>query len=450
MAKKLKTLKLQGDKAIWIVAILLALISMLAVYTAISAYAGREYGNNTGLALAHHMFTLITALVIMFVAYIIPSKIYCNLSSILLILTIPLLILTLTKGKNVNDATRALEISLGSRSITFQTSEFAKVFLLNYIAAHLYSYKEKIYDLKIVLGRFFLPVTLIVGLVMPPNMSMALMIFLDCMVLMFVGGIEIKHLLGYAGICILFGGLYIGYKLTLPEEEQGRAKTWKARIERYFDNSSKNNAELYVNSENEIVADSTIANSPKYDPFDRHNFQQTCSKIAIASGGPFGRGSGHSQQRNFLPHPYSDFIYAIIIEEYGLLIGGCIVLILYIIIMTRGFKTLRKHKDTYGGLLVFGLAFMIVLQAFINMGVAVTMLPVTGQPLPFISMGGSALWGIGLAFGMMLSATRNLEKQEEKREKLETGEDFTSNKDENEYIVNEIDGESIIVVKDEE
>lgn len=439
MAKTPNILKLKGDKAIWIVAVLLALISMLAVYTAISAYAGREYGNNTGLALAHHMFTLITALVIMFVAYLIPSKIYCNLSTFMLVLTIPLLILTLTKGKEVNDATRALEISLGSKSITFQTSEFAKVFLLNYIAAHLYFLKEKIQNIKVVIGWFFVPIAIVVGLVMPPNMSMALMIFLDCIVLLFVGGVQIKHLLGFAGICIVLGGLYIGYKLTLPAEQQGRVGTWKARIERHTKGNS---------IEEKSVADSLIANEPKYDPFDSHNFQQTCSKIAIASGGLLGKGSGHSQQRNFLPHPYSDFIFAIIIEEYGLLLGGCSILILYIILMTRGFRTLKTHKDTYGGFLVFGLAFMIVVQAFINMGVAVTLLPVTGQPLPFVSMGGSALWAIGLAFGMMLSATRNLDKHNEKKENTENN-DSTLPKQE-EYIVQENDGETVIVVTDEE
>lgn len=437
MAKALKIPKLKGDKAIWIVAILLALVSMLAVYTAISAFAGRVYGNNTGLALVHHLFTLVTALILMVCAYFIPSKLYCNLSTFLLVLMIPLLILTLTKGKNVNDATRALEISLGSKSITFQTSEFAKVFLINYIAAHLYFLKDKLNNLRVVIGWFFVPVSIIVGLVMPPNMSMALMILLDCLVLLFVGGVEIKHLLGFTGVCVVFAGLYIGYKLTLPAEKQGRVGTWKARLERY---SGNNNAE------------NDTTNAVKYDPFDSHNFQQTCSKIAIASGGLFGKGSGHSIERNFLPHPYSDFIFAIIIEEYGLLFGGGIVMILYIIIMTRGFKTLRKHRDTYGGYLVFGLAFMIVVQAFINMGVAVTLLPVTGQPLPFVSMGGSALWAIGIAFGMMLSATKNLDKNEEtEEEENEQGEKQKKQEPKQvEYIVNEENGEPIIVVRDEE
>lgn len=437
MARSLKIPKLKGDKAIWIVAILLALVSMLAVYTAISAFAGRVYGNNTGLALAHHMFTLVTALILMVGAYLIPSKIYCNLSTFLLILTIPMLILTLTKGKNVNDATRALEISLGSKSITFQTSEFAKVFLINYIAAQLYFLKNKLENLKVVIVRFFLPITIIVGLVMPPNMSMALMILLDCLVLLFVGGVSYKHLLGFTGICVVFAGLYIGYKLTLPAEKQGRVGTWKARLERYSGNN---------NVENDSVG------AVKYDPFDSHNFQQTCSKIAIASGGPFGKGSGHSIERNFLPHPYSDFIFAIIIEEYGLLIGGVFVITLYIIIMTRGFKTLRKHRGTYGGYLVFGLAFMIVVQAFINMGVAVTLLPVTGQPLPFVSMGGSALWAIGIAFGMMLSATRNLEKNNDVEEEAKKQNERPKNSEPKqvEYIVNEENGEPIIVVRDEE
>lgn len=441
MAKALKIPKLKGDKAIWIVAILLALASMLAVYTAISAYAGRLYGNNTGLALVHHLVTLITALVIMFIAYLVPSKLYCNLSSFLLILTIPLLILTLTKGKNVNDATRALEISLGSKAITFQTSEFAKVFLINYIAAHLYYLKDKLSNVRVVIGWFFVPISIIVGLVMPPNMSMAIMILLDCLVLLFVGGVKIKHLLGFTGVCVVFAGLYIGYKLTLPAEKQGRVGTWKARIERYRSDSDIETA---------AVADSTNSKTAKYDPFDRHNYQQTCSKIAIASGGLFGKGSGHSQQRNFLPHPYSDFIFAIIIEEYGLLIGGVLILILYIIIMSRGFRTLKNHPDSYGGLLVFGLAFMIVVQAFINMGVAVTLLPVTGQPLPFISMGGSSLWAMGMAFGMMLSATRNLDKKsvEETGDKEKQIQDKNSKQEE--YIVSEENGEPVIIVRDEE
>jgi len=437
MARSFKIPKLKGDKAIWIVAILLALISMLAVYTAISAFAGRVYGNNTGLALAHHMFTLITALILMVGAYLIPSKLYCNLSTFLLVLMIPLLILTLSKGKNVNDATRALEISLGSKSITFQTSEFAKVFLINYIAAHLYFLKNKLDNIKVVIGWFFVPVSIIVGLVMPPNMSMALMILLDCLVLLFVGGVNFKHLLGFTGVCVVFAGLYIGYKLTLPAEKQGRVGTWKARMERYNGNNG---------------AENDTTNAVKYDPFDNHNFQQTCSKIAIASGGLFGKGAGHSNERNFLPHPYSDFIFAIIIEEYGLLFGGGIITILYIIIMTRGFKTLRKHRDTYGGYLVFGLAFMIVVQAFINMGVAVTLLPVTGQPLPFVSMGGSALWAIGIAFGMMLSATRNLEKnnEPEPEEDKKVEKQKKSEPKQEEYIVTDENGEPLIVVRDEE
>ena len=444
MAKALKIPKLKGDKAIWIVAILLALVSMLAVYTAISAYAGRVYNNNTNLALIHHLVTLVTALVIMFVAYLVPSKLYCNLSSFLLILTIPLLILTLTKGKNVNDATRALEISLGSKAITFQTSEFAKVFLINYLAAHLYFLRDKLDNIKVVIGWFFVPITIIVGLVMPPNMSMAVMILLDCLVLLFVGGVKMKHLLGFTGVCVLFAGLYIGYKLTLPAEKQGRVGTWKARIERYHADTD---------IEAEVAADSTNSKVAKYDPFDRHNYQQTCSKIAIASGGLFGKGAGHSDERNFLPHPYSDFIFAIILEEYGLLIGGVFILILYIIIMARGFKTLKNHPDTFGGLLVFGLAFMIVVQAFINMGVAVTLLPVTGQPLPFISMGGSSLWAMGIAFGMMLSATRNLDKHNEKDAENENEKEKQPKKEkpkQEEYIVTDENGEPLIVVRDEE
>jgi len=239
--------------------------------------------------------------------------------------------------------------------------------------------QETIKDLKEAFFPIMLPILIITGLILPANFSTAAILFVTCIIIMFVGGVNLKYILAVMGIGVAAFGLFVLVVLNMPEK--GRVITWKNRIEAFAGKSGD-------------------------------NYQAQQAKIAIASGKIFGKLPGNSTQRNFLPHAYSDFIYAIIIEEYGL-IGGFVILILYLILFYRGVKIASRSPGTYGALLAAGLSFSLVFQAMINMAVAVNLFPVTGQPLPLISMGGTSLWFSSLALGIILSVSRKIEEDEQ-------------------------------------
>lgn len=377
VAEKTRNL-FQGDKVIWVVVAILTFISLLTVYSASESVANRSYNGNNAFVLLRHAVMLLLGLACMFGASRINYKMYSKLLLLLFWIAIPLLIYTLFFGKNLNHAQRVIGIA----GVTFQTSDLAKIALIGFLARVLTLRRDELDDFKELGIRVMLPILVIVGLIFPENFSTAAMLFATCIVMMFLSKVKMKYILGFIGIIMLAGGIFMLVSFAFAKDN--RSATWVNRIERFFSSS-------------EEEADDTA------------NFQVMQSKIAVAGGGLIGKSPGKSTQRNVLPHPYSDFIYAIVLEEYGL-IGGIFVLALYLILLYRATRIILRAPQSFGGLLAMGLAFSLVMQAMVNMGVAVGLFPVTGQPLPFISMGGTSLLFTGLSIGIIISVTREINK----------------------------------------
>lgn len=368
----------QGDKVIWVVVAILTFISLLTVYSASESMANRDYNGNNAFVLLRHALMLLFGLVCMFVASHINYKRYSRLLLMLFWISIPLLIYTLFFGKNLNHAQRGIDIA----GITFQTSDLAKVALIGFLARILTLRRNQLDDFKELGIRVMLPVLVVVGLIFPENFSTAAMLFMTCIVMMFLSKVKMKYIFGFIGIIVLAGSIFMLVSFAFAKDN--RSATWVNRIERFFSSSEE-------------------------ETDDMANFQVMHSKIAVAGGGLIGKSPGKSTQRNVLPHPYSDFIYAIVLEEYGL-IGGVFVLALYLILLYRTTRIMLRAPQSFGGLLAMGLAFSIVMQAMVNMGVAVGLFPVTGQPLPFVSMGGTSLLFTGLSIGIIISVTKEIDK----------------------------------------
>jgi Bacterial cell division membrane protein len=367
----------KGDKVIWMVVAFLTLISLLAVYSASESVANRSYHGNNAFVLLRHALMLLLGLGCMFGASQINYKRYSRLLLLLFWIAIPLLIYTLFFGKNLNHAQRVIGIA----GVTFQTSDLAKIALIGFLARILTLRRDLLGDFKELAIRVMLPIVVIVGLIFPENFSTAAMLFMTCLVMMFLSKVKIKYIFAFVGIIIVAGAMFV--LVSFVQAKDNRSTTWVNRIERFF--------------------------SSEEDEDDTANFQVMQSKIAIAGGGIVGKTPGKSTQRNVLPHPYSDFIYAIIIEEYGLL-GGIFVLALYMILLYRATRIMLRAPQSFGALLAMGLAFSLVMQALVNMGVAVGLFPVTGQPLPFISMGGTSLLFTGMSIGIIISVTKEIDK----------------------------------------
>ncbi len=370
---------LKGDIYIWLVVCILSLFGILAVYSSTGTLAYAKQSGNTEFYLIKQGGMLLLGLFIMWLSHLVDYRYYSRLSQILLFIAIPLLFYTLVFGSNVNDARRWITLPL--IGLSFQTSDLAKLAIIMFIARFLSKRQDEIDNNKKTLWPIVASIIIVCGLIAPANLSTALVLFMTCMVLLFIGRIPIKSLLALSGIAILFFGIMLLVIINLPG--QGRVQTWKARIESFTD---------------------------KKDVTGSYQNQQ--AKIAIAKGGIFGVGPGKSSQRNFLPSPYADFIFAIILEEYGM-IGGLFLIFLYLFFLFRCIRIVIKSPKAFGALLVVGLAFSLVIQAFINMGVAVNIFPVTGLPLPLVSMGGTSTLFTSLAFGIILSVSRYIEEDEE-------------------------------------
>ena len=398
---------LRGDRVIWFVALLLGIVSLIVVYSASSALAVNNFGGNRGRVLMKHAGTLFIGFVMMFIFYRINYKHYAKAAWLLLIPCLALLAYTLLFGQNLNQANRTINLGFFS----FQPSELAKIILITYLARQLVMMGDRLHSFKEVILWLGLPILCTVALIFPENLSTAAILLMVCLVVLFIGRVKFLHILAIMGIGVVGLGLYIafdaistnisnkhakkvqqelvleGQQPTEVREKQTRIATWINRIEAMGGSKQED-----------------------FDPFDDHHYQQTYAKIAVATSGVIGKGPGKSEQRNFLPHPYSDFIYAIIVEEYGI-IGALFVLLLYIILFTRVLRIILKRPLTFGGYLAFGLGFLVIVQAMINMGVSIGLLPVTGQPLPFISMGGTSMLATGIILGIILSVTRNMEEE---------------------------------------
>jgi cell division protein FtsW len=379
---------LRGDKVIWMVCLILGLVSILAVYSSISSLAYKYTQGNTLHYLFKHSTMLITGFAIMYGVHTIHYRYFSRLSQIGIWLAVVLLILTLMLGVNINDASRWIKIPLINQN--FQTSDFAKIVLITFVARQLAVRKDNLKNFKEGLIPIIIPIAIVCGLILPANFSTAAMLFMVCSVLLFIGGVPFKHL---AAVFALAG---VGFTLLLFigssfPELLPRAETWKSRIMSFESGDSE------------------------------ANYQVEHAMMAIQSGGLLPDGPGTGDSRNYLPHPYSDMIYAFIIEEYGSLIGGCGMLLLYLIFLYRSLRVAKQSERSFGSLLVIGLSMLLAFQAFINMGVAVSVLPVTGQPLPLVSMGGTSIWFTCLAVGMILSVSRvNAEGESRKNSRIKS------------------------------
>ena len=359
--------KLKGDKIIWITVLLISMISILAIYSATSALAYRTQGENTEYYIFSHVLHILMALGIMFIVHLINYRVFAQISNILLIITIPLLLYTILEGSEVNEAARWIHFFGQS----FQPSDLAKLTLMIYLAKLLAQRQDVIKDFS----EGFLPslfwVTVICGLIAPQDLSTAGLMFFASLMVMFIAGIDTK----YIGVMALTAVL----ALTILFSTAKRSNTWKSRMKDYV---------------GRILDDEYEA-----------NFQTTQANIAIATGGLLGKGVGKSSQRNIMPLAHSDFVFAIIIEEYGLL-GGMFVMLLYLLLLFRSVSIITVSK-TFGALMAAGLSFLLVLQALTNMAVTVGLGPVTGITLPLISLGGTSVLFTGIALGIILSVSRD-------------------------------------------
>lgn len=370
---------IKGDRVIWAVSLLLAIISVLVVYSSIVTLAYKYQGGNTEFYLFKHSIILGVGFFLMYFAHKLNYKYYSRISQIFLFIAVPLLLFTLLTGASINSASRWLVIPVINQS--FQTSDLAKLALIMFLARMLSKRQDNIKDFNQAFLPIMIPVLIICGLILPANFSTAAMLFVTSLVLMFLGRINVAYIISLITIGVVCLGIFIA--IVMNSDYTGRIGTWKNRIENYIEGDAQG------------------------------NYQVEQSKIAIATGGVIGKGPGRSTQRNFLPHPYSDFIFATVIEEYGLF-GGVVIVLLYLILLYRGVVISRKAPRTFGSLLAIGLSFSLVFQAMINMAVAVNLFPVTGQPLPLVSMGGTSIWFTCLALGIILSVSAHSEKELEK------------------------------------
>jgi cell division protein FtsW len=367
---------IKGDKAIWAVVALLTLYSFLPVYSA-SSNLVYVVGNGTTMGhLVKHGLLLFLGFGIIYGVHKIPTHFFKGLSLIAMPIVLLLLAYTLAQGTTIDGANASRWIHLPFVGITFQTSNLAGVVIMIYVARYLSKMKNKEIRFKESILPLWVPVFLVLLLILPANFSTAGILFFMIMVLCFLGGYPLRYLLGMTAAGLLGLCLFILLAKTVPDVFPHRVDTWVSRLESFW------------------------------DPADTEgDYQIEKAKIAIASGGIMGSGAGKSVMKNFLPQSSSDFIYAIIIEEYGLM-GGLALLFFYLLLLFRIVVVANSNETVFGKLLVVGVGIPIVFQALINMAVAVELFPVTGQTLPLISSGGTSIWTTCLAIGIILSASR--------------------------------------------
>ena len=364
MIKEWAYKNLKGDPVIWAIVFMLSMISIFVVYSATGTLAYKNMGGNVEHYLFRHTLLLVLSLFAMWVAHRIDYRYYTGISRLALWLSVPLLFFSWQYGTTLNEASRWITIPVIEK--TFQPSDLAKLALIIQMASMLSRQQQNISDIKDTLRPIIIWTGVIVVLIAMANISGALLLLITCMFLLFIGRVPMKYLIVLGIVGVMAGAIAFSFGQ--------RGGTAISRLE-YFVNP------------------------------DNVPFQTKQSYIAIASGGMFGKGPGKSVRRNYLPHSYSDFIFAILVEEYGML-GALIVIMLYLGLLYRGMRTAVKSERAFGGLLSAGLSLALVLQAMVNIGVAVGLLPVTGMPLPFLSMGGTSMLFTGISLGIILSVSR--------------------------------------------
>jgi cell division protein FtsW len=391
------TQRTRGDKAIWAVVLVLALISLLVVYSSTGTLAYKLSKSNESYLFKQIVFIGVGMMVIYFL-HKVNYKLYSQIARFLFLVSIPLLVYTLFFGVRLNEGSRWIRLPI--IQMTIQTSDLAKLALFMYLSRLLSKKQDNIKDFRTGFLPVIIPVAIICLLIAPANLSTALLIGATSMLIMFIGRVRLKHLIMTIGIAmvpvlLLIFTAVIKHKTnnnqTVKSESHSklfaRVGTWVSRVENF------------------------IYGSKEMD--DDDNYQVNQAKIAIAKGGWMGVGPGNSEQRNFLPHPYSDFIFAIIIEEYGLM-GGVFITFIYLLFLFRCIRIFRKCPYAFGAFLALALSFTLVIQALANMAVNVNLFPVTGVTLPLVSMGGSSFIFTCIAIGIILSVARNVEQLEGK------------------------------------
>ncbi len=375
----------RGDRYLWGLIAFFMLLSLLSVYSSSVSVAYSSHHGNTFYFLRTQFIMLMLGLLIIVVTHWIPYIKYMQFATIGLVVAVLLLVVTLFAGVSINSATRWLEIPV--IGLRLQTSDLAKVALVIYLARGLTVYQHELNNFSVVTMKLVVPIGIVCVLIMSENLSTAVMIFMISMIILYIGRVPFKFLLTYAGLglaaVILFASLLLVFK-----KDDNRVQVWKNRIEAYFSGESSPDADYQANQ----------------------------AKIAISTGKIFGKLPGKSTQRNLLPQSNSDFIFAIIVEEYGLF-GAVVVIMAYLALMYRGVQIARKCDYAFPALMVLGLTVMIVFQAFLNMLVAVGLFPVTGQTLPMISWGRTSVMVISFALGAILSVSRVMNARE-RQEKL--------------------------------
>jgi cell division protein FtsW len=384
MQKGWLTKTFKGDRAIWGLVTLFMFYSLLAVYSSSVGVAFMKYGGNTTYFLRSQFLMLILGLVIIIVVHYLPYRIYFLLAGVILIFAIGLLILTFAFGARVNEATRSLAIP--GTGFRLQTSDVAKVALVLYLARTLAKYQDKLDNFILSTKYLFFPVAIVCGLIFKENLSTAVMIFGTSMIILYIGRVPFRFLLAYVGMAVI-GIVLLALVLTVVTKDN-RVQVWKNRIEHFFSGATD----------------------------EEGSYQSNQAYIAISTGGLFGKAPGKSTQRNMLPQSNSDFIFAIIIEEYGLLFGAIPLILAYMILLFRGIAIAKKCETAFPAFLVMGLIVMIVVQAMLNMMVAVGLFPVTGQTLPMVSWGRTSVLVMSFSIGAILSVSRVVNARIKKEE----------------------------------
>ena len=378
MNKLKEYINLEGDTRIWAVVFFLSIVSIVVVYSATGGLAYTSYGGNTWHLFFKHFKFLIVGLVLMYFVHKVPHKYFSRLGQLGFIIAIPILLYTVAFGTSLNDANRWITIA----DMPINTFEIGKIAITVFLARQLVRSQKDLNDLKKVSWKLFAPLILVCAIIFPANLSTAAMIFLAGIMLLYLGGVPFKYLALLLASILTLGVLVISLSLTVPALKKTfpRAQMWVNRVKNFSEDKSVNSDEFY---------------------------QVAHAKIAIVNGGIKGRGPGKSTQRNVLPLPNSDYVYAILIEEWGVL-GGFTVVFAYVVLLLRGKRIFNLANDPLAAYLGVGLSISLVLQAFINMAVAVDFFPVTGQTLPLISMGGVSVIFTCVSLGIILSTSRSV------------------------------------------
>ena len=369
----------KGDRGIWMVTLMLFGISLITVYSAGAYLVHKNSGGSLPL-LGKHTFMLGLGLAATYAIHRLPIHLFSRASSVLIWVAIALLLLTLLIGVEINDAKRWMRIP--GIGITVQTSDFAKIMLITYVARMLHRNQHKLHDFKRGVQPIIVPIALVCILILPADLSTAALIGMVAVMMLFVGGVPLPHLLRLAGAGVALGGMGLAAASVFPNLLP-RVATWKNRLMAFG-----------PNGEGEIL--------------DQIRYAQ----IAISRGGLTPSGPGTGAARNFVPESYSDMIYASIVEDWGAILGGAGLVILFLMFLFRTLRAARKCPIRFGSLLAFGLGMSITFQALTNMAVAVRLFPTTGQPIPIVSYGGTSILFTSIAIGMILAVSRTREVPE--------------------------------------